>query len=832
MKYLLVLCFTAISLAAPPTANKPQATDAKPSVPTAKPTVDTFGLWSLEPVENPEAPAVKSDWVKNDIDRFVFHQLAQRRQTPSVMTDRRTLARRLSLVMHGLIPTPAQVDAFVNDQAPDAYEKLVDRVLQSQHYGERWAQHWLDTVRYAETTGYEINGANGNITPYRDYLIRALNDDKPYDEFLIEQIAGDQFKQDAATAFLVAGPHDVNKSPDPLLTAMQKHDGLDEMIKATSATMLGLTVGCARCHDHKFDPISQKDYYAMQAVFAGVMYGSRTQHGAENDKMQQEAVDMKPKVEALREQLDLLRVETKLDPPVDYREYLERFDSVLADGIKFTINAANNNGPIELDDVMVYITPSDEKTSYNIANRDEGATATSSPTAVANQGKSADLLLDEERQLLLFFRSKDTSDVWFEISFAKAVNINRVMIRPRGSAVPVDYRIEVRTPDGVYKQVADSRDRFISRGDERAIDRVEFNGVDKQTTKKIVELNKQLRELERTYNKLVAGPQVFAGSFKQPEKVFLLTRGDPFQPADEIAPNIPAVLGDLALNSDVTEADRRLALAKGIASKANPLTARVIVNRVWQHCFGTALVDTPSDFGVNGSSPTHPQLLDHLASYLMKHDWSLKSLHRYILLSATFRQASDSRPQLLEKDSDTRFLWRFPPRRMEAESLRDSILVASGKLNKQMYGSPFKLFEDATSPFMKKVPLEEFSKDGWRRMIYAEKIRLEQVDVFGVFDCPDASQLVAKRSRSTTAVQALSLFNSKFVNRQARFMAELCAAASPDAPDKQVQHAVHRAYGREPDAEEMDVLMDITDKLGLAATCRILINSNEFVFIN
>ena len=243
-------------------------------------------------------------------------------------------------------------------------------------------------------------------------------------------------------------------------------------------------------------------------------------------------------------------------------------------------------------------------------------------------------------------------------------------------------------------------------------------------------------------------------------------------------------------------------------------------------------MDTPSDFGVNGSSPTHPQLLDHLASYLMDHDWSLKSLHLYILLSATFRQASHARPQLLEKDSDTRFLWRFPPRRMEAESLRDSILVASGNMNRQMYGNPFKLFEDATSSFMKKVPLEEFDKDGWRRMIYAEKIRLEQIDIFGVFDCPDASQLVAKCSRSTTAVQALSLFNSKFINRQAQFMADLCAAASPGDPDKQVQHAVQRTYGREADAEEMDVLMDITHKLGLATTCRILINSNEFVFIN
>ena len=832
MKYLLVLCFAAISFAASPPAEKTQATETRPSGPTAEPTVDTFGLWSLEPVQNPKAPALKSNWIKNDIDRFIFDQLSQRQQTPSIMTDRRTLARRISLVMHGLIPTPEQVDAFVNDQAPDAYEKLVDRILQSQHYGERWAQHWLDTVRYAETTGYEINGANGNITPYRDYVIRALNEDKPYDQFLMEQIAGDHFKQDAATAFLVAGPHDVNRSPDPKLTAMQKYDGLDEMIKATSATMLGLTVGCARCHDHKFDPISQKDYYAMQAVFAGVAYGSRKAHGAENDKMQQEAAAMKPKVEALREQLESLHVETKLGPPVDYREYLERFDSVLADGVKFTINAANNNGPVELDDVMVFITPSDEKPSYNIASRDEGATATSSPTAVGNQGKSADLLLDEERQLLLFFRSKDKSDVWFEISFSKAVNINRVMIRPRGSAVPVDYRIEVRTPDGDYKQVIDSRDRFISRGDEREVDQVEFNGVDKHTTERIVELNKQLRELEQEYNKLVAGPQVFAGKFNQPEKVFLLTRGDPFQPSDEVAPNIPAVLGDLALKPDATEADRRLALAKGIASKANPLTARVIVNRVWQHCFGTGIVDTPSDFGVNGSSPTHPQLLDHLASYLMDHDWSLKSLHRYILLSATFRQASHARPQLLEKDSDTRFLWRFPPRRMEAESLRDSILVASGKMNKQMYGNPFKLFEDATSSFMKKVPLEEFDKDGWRRMIYAEKIRLEQIDIFGVFDCPDASQLVAKRSRSTTAVQALSLFNSKFINRQAQFMADLCAAASPGDPDKQVQHAVQRTYGREADAEEMDVLMDITHKLGLATTCRILINSNEFVFIN
>ena len=790
--------------------------------------------WAFQPVRSPRLPKrgpQRRGWEQNEVDRFVGHRLRRSGLQASTPADRNTLIRRVYLVMIGLPPTPQQVRTFVTDGRPDAYARLVDQVLASPHYGERWAQHWLDCVRYAETTGYEVNGPNGTIYPYRDYVIGALNADKPYDRFLIEQLAGDHFSIDAATGFLVAGPHDVNLSPDPRLTAMQYQDGLDEIIKSTSAVMLGITLGCARCHDHKYDPLSQRDYYAMQAVFAGTGYGTRRERGIDNDRMQRQADQLEPAVTALRAKLQALQTDSHLEPPVDFHEYQERISPVTTAGIQLRINSTNSQGPVELDDIEVWTVPEEGTPSVNVAHRDRGARATSSPTAKANQGKSADLLLDGTRQLHLFFRSVDKQDVWIKIFWPRPARVDRIVIKPRGSHVPVDYRIDVAAGGDTWTEVVDSRDRFLHRQDLRPVEAVVFNGVDARTTETIVETNRQLREIESRHAVLRAGPQVFAGRFSKPRQTHLMVRGDPQVRGPRVDPAIPAVLGQSEMDEGTPGPQRRLHLAQAIAARDNPLTARVIANRLWQYLFGVGLVDTPSDLGINGGRPTHPELLDWLASDLMRKGWSLKALHRKLLRSGTFRQASLPRLDAIEVDADCRLVWRFPPRRLEAEAIRDSILAASGRLNRRMSGPSFPFFEKASNAFQKKQPRVVFDDDGWRRMIYGRKVRLEFVGVFGVFDCPDASQMVPARSRSTTAGQALSLLNSPFVLRQAEFLAAEIGATGLGVTEG-IERAVRRTLCRAPSDVEREVLHAVAVEHGLAQVCRILLNLNEFVFIN
>ena len=787
--------------------------------------------WSFNRIEKPAVPRGMPDLGRwNPVDAFIDRRLGGAGLARSPEAARVQLVRRVYLVTLGIPPEPAQVTAFLADSSPDAYARLIDAVLASPQYGQRWAQHWLDCVRYAETTGYEVNGVNGKIYPYRDYLINALNEDRPYDRMVLEQIAGDQFGIDAATGFLVAGPHDTNRSPDPRLTAMQYQDGLDEMIKSTSAVFLGITLGCARCHDHKYDPFTQRDYYAMQAVFAGTSYGNRRQQGAENDRMTDAAKQLEPSLLALRKQLDTLRARHSLKVPIDFHSYEEKFEPVLTDAVQLRINAANDQGIIELDDVEVWTVATPGEETKNVAHRDLGARAASSPTAKANQGKTADLLLDGTRQLFLFFRSVDKDNVWIKIYFDRPYRVDRVVIKPRGGHVPVDYRIDVAVGDGDWREVVDSRVRMLHPQDTRPADAVHLKGLDRRATTALVATNSQMRAVGAEYNRLRAGPQLFAGTFAPARETFLMVRGDPMVKGPAVAPAGPALFSSPAMAVDTPESVRRIRLAQLIAAPDNPLTSRVLVNRVWQHIFGTGIVDTPSDFGINGGRPSHPDLLDWLAARLIEEKWSVKQLQRRLLSSATFRQTSLSRREGEQIDADCRLLWRFPPRRLSAEAIRDSLLLVSGRLNRRMGGPSFSFFEKAANIFQKKQPRVTFGPDGWRRMIYGEKVRLEYVGVFGVFDCPDASQMAPSRTVSTSAGQALSLLNSPFVARQSQFLAEVSAGETATLR-AQVAVAARRALCRPLSAEEMSLLVEVAEQQGLAPVCRILLNLNEFVFV-
>ena len=570
-----------------------------------KPDNDEF--WSFRPVQAPRPALAGDGWNANPIDAFIAAKLHANGLKASPQADRRTLIRRLSLDMLGLPPSPRQMADFANDRDSLAWNHLVDRVLASPHFGERWARHWLDVVRFAETDGFETNVERANAYHYRDYVIAALNADKPYDRFVCEQIAGDAFGEDAATGFLVGGPCDLVKSPDIVLTRTQRLDELTDMINTTGTAFLGLTLGCAKCHDHKFDPISQRDFYAVEAVFSGVRHGDR-----------------------------------------------------------------------------------------HLAN---------------------------------------------------------------SSSV------------------------------------------------------------------------VYSGRFEEPEPVHRLFRGDPMLPREPVGPGAVALLGRLEIPETSPEQKRRMALARWIARPENPLTARVIVNRIWHYHFGRGIVDTPSDFGHHGAAPSHAELLDWLAGELVRSGWSLKHIHRLILTSSTYCQSCSPRPDALKADATARLLWRFPPRRLEAEAIRDSILTASGVLNERMGGPGFSAFEPNTNYVRVYSPKERFGPPEFRRMVYMFKVRMEQDGVFGAFDCPDAGLVAPKRTESTTALQALNLMNSRFILDQADLMSGRIRREAGPQLGPQLDRAFTLALGRLPDDVEKAAAGQLVTSFGLPALCRGLFNANEFLFL-
>ena len=487
----------------------------------------------------------------------------------------------------------------------------------------------------------------------------------------------------------------------------------------------------------------------------------------------------------------------------------------------------------------------------NVALAAHGSRASSSSFALENQTRHPDNLIDGKLRDDDRFPwiAKETGDAWVLVEFPRAVPIDRIVWQRGFGGFPVDYDIELKRPDGTWLVVADTQNRLPHIDDRRDAEKLrlktrramggksepiavkdELNNVPRTAIEELVATLEQQRQANARLLQLITGPQVFAGTFQSATATYVLDRGNPMQRSDIVEPDVPSVLGSLDLPSDTPERDRRVALARHITNPDHPLMARVIANRIWQHHFGTGLVDTPSDFGSLGERPSHPRLLDWLANELIRKDWSLKHLHRLILTSNTFRQSSVVRERALAIDADSRLLWRFPPRQLEAEAIRDSVLQASGRLNLEMHGVGFDFFNQKGGLSDYK-PRTTFDPSGYRRMVYATKIRMQPVDVFGAFDCPDAGQMIAKRTRSITPVQALGLLNSDFVMRQAKLFAERINAEVGEEPKKCVRRAVELAVSRLPTQEESRDLTRLCRQFGLVQVCRVLLNANEFVFL-
>ncbi|MCE2693446.1 MAG: PSD1 and planctomycete cytochrome C domain-containing protein [Verrucomicrobiaceae bacterium] len=788
----------------------------------------------LSPQRGQDGPAPAT------IDAFIESKLKENGLTMSPEADPVSWLRRVTFDLTGLPPTPEEMDAFLKSKNHDA---VVERLLASPRYGERWAQHWLDVVRYADTHGFEVNTERPNAWPYRDYVIKAFNNDTPYDRFIKEQLVGDALGQDAATGFLVTAsvllPGQIGKD-DPS-KRLARQDSIDEIVVNIGQTFLGLSVGCARCHDHKFDPITAKDYYAMQAFVAGVEYGDRDLRTPEAEAAREEAKRLQPRLAEIDQELARFVPLVKSGaerPMINARENADRFAPTNAKRVRFTIKATNNLEPC-IDELEVFNTRGE-----NVALATAGTLRKSGGDIGVAERHELRFINDGRYGNGRSWMAKEQGKGWVELEFKQEQTIERVVWgRDREGKftdrLAIDYQIEIGDSAGQWHTAADASDRRKFDPKSQRIVKPTLSGLSPEETKRAKPLMQEKTDIEAKIKAAENAQKVFAGTFRTPDDIHLLNRGDPEQPKEPVVPAVLSALGDWKLTKETPEQKRRQSLAEWIASPQNPLTARVMVNRIWQGHFGTGLVPTPSDFGRMGMKASHPELLDWLAAEFIRSGWSVKHMHRLIVLSATYGRTSfptrsQSSGNELEnsfyKDAESRYLWRFPSRRLEAESIRDSMLAVSGQLNVKMHGRGFNLFDQrgGLSGF---DPIETFTPDNQRRMIYAHKVRREPETVFGAFDCPDAGQSTAIRRASTTPIQALNLFNSRFTLAQAEAFAARVKKEMGEDSTKQITRAYRLALSREPTREELAEAQPIVRQHGIAPLCRALFNSNEFLFI-
>lgn len=676
---------------------------------TPKPAYDLEAarkFWSFQTPQEPALPRVKNRrWPKNAIDRFILAKLEGKRLRPSSSADRRTLIRRATFDLIGLPPTPEEVAAFLADKSPNAFAKVVDLLLASPHYGERWGRHWLDLVRYADSAGDSSDYPIPQAYLYRNYVIESFNRDKPYDRFLREQIAGDlmpahteaeKWMQAMATGYLAISRR-FSVRPEKHM-----HLTIEDTIDNLGKTTLGMTVSCARCHDHKYDPIPTEDYYGLYGIFSSTRYPFA---GSENDQGQKDIV---------------YRL-----PPSEVAPILKPFEDQLA-----SIDA----GLKEL-----------EKESEALQQSDTPSETT---------GK--------------------------------------------------------RTLKEIKKEIGESKKRRQA-------------------------LVFQIPALEKA----------FAVAEGTPRNARVQRRGDPQNPGDEVPRGFLQALGGQKLPADFS-ASGRLQLAEWMTDPKNPLTPRVMVNRIWQQHFGKGIVSTPSDFGRRGKPPTHPDLLDYLAVRFVKSGWSIKAMHRLIMLSRTYQLASDGRPENGQVDPGNDLLWKFQRRRLDAESLRDAMLAISGELDPSM-GGPHPFPHESTWAFTQHQPFTAVY-DTRRRSVYMMVQRFQRHPYLSLFDGADPNLSTEERLVSTTPVQALFMMNSPFVHEQSERFAARLIRTHPNTRNR-IDRAYRVILSRPPTPEELRrseaYLQEGSEKLkaagvpvdqhpekALASFVRVLLSSNEFIYVN
>ena len=702
-------------------------------------------FWSFQPVRrSPVAETQHLDRTANAIDAFMWQKLDSAKLPLAPKAARATLLRRAHLDVLGVPPSIEAQDAFLADQSPQAYERMIDGLLANPAYGERWARHWLDVVRYADSNGYERDGDKPSVWKYRDYVIDSLNADKPYDRFVMEQIAGDELADASADTIIALGFHALGTwqdEVDPLEQPQYRADEVDDLVRTTSQAFLGLTLGCARCHNHKFDPLTMVDYYSLAAIVDPL---KRPNEGRVDRDRQVGTREQHAAIAARDRQIGAIIGKIQAIRRVTEQELL-----------------ASGKSKLPADAVVAYQAPTEKRTP-------------------------------EQHQLVLQHMK----------AFGEMVD----------AALPPE-----------------AKERIASH------------------FREIESLKQRTPDLPRAYYLFEESPQS--------PVTHLLLSGRASNPGPVMQPRVPAVLTSQQplFAPDEYTSRRRIALAQWMVSPDNPLTARVIVNRVWQHHFGKGIVATPSDFGDRGTRPTHPELLDYLAHWFM-HDahWSLKKLHRLILTSELYQASSAPSAEAIEKDPENQLLSHYPLTRLDVEAIRDSMLAVSGELNSRMHGPAVYL------PIAKEVIEAHTDKEqAWkksppdeirRRSVYGYVKRTLLVPMMEVLDLCDVSSSSDRRITTSIAPQALALYNGEFVNQQATALAQRLRRETSDR-DGQIELAYRLALCRKPTSEERVALRKFVEteaagqlrdirgleqaeaeRRALVQLCRVVLNLNEFVY--
>ena len=847
--------------------------------------------WSLRPLPSSESHrSITRELAKSGlspIDSLIQKKLHENGIKPSPDADRRTLIRRLTFDLHGLPPTIENTNTFINHQSPNAYEQLVDQLLASPRYGERWARHWLDTIHFADTHGFEHDVFRPNAWRYRDYVISALNQDIPWPQFIREQLAADAFYPDkpelkAALGFLGAGPYDQSTAS----TAQRTYDYLDrdDMVNQTMSAFTSTTASCARCHNHKFDPISQEDYYSLQAVFAGISKGDLN-YDASNEiaRSRKHWQDLIGSADKLDSSVLMLPENKKIvtDWEKSYGKtvadwQLARLDTFYSsDGATLT---RESDGSIlasgKRPDRDTYTASADPGLKTVTALRLEVLRDEKLPKNGPGRQDNGNLHLSEFEA----YYFKPGSDSAQKLKFKKAsADFNQ-------DGWTINHAVDGndRTAWGIFPKINESHVAVFQlsesiktepgskllivlkqlHGDGHLVGRFRLSVTDSESANTeaispVVTKGLKLAENQRTLEqrlaiagfvmrnhamaelaKIPAQAAVYGVISGANKPVHVLARGDIEKPGKIAEPGsllaVSILNGRFQIKNPDMESDRRAALANWLADPKNPLTWRSIANRLWHYHFGKGLCDTPSDFGRMGGQPSHPELIDWLACELRDNQGSLKHMHRQILLSHAYRQSSASRAEGVAKDPENRLVWRMNRLRLDAESYRDAVLAVSGRLDLKAGGPGVEYFK--TSPGQQLTPKVDYSGFDWnrpeagRRSIYRVVWRGIPDPFLEALDFPDAALLQPTRSFSASPLQSLTLFNNDFMLSQSSFFASRVEKLGSENSNR-VQSAVQLAFLRTPEPTEMQSLTAYADKHGLAALCRILFNSNEFMFI-
>jgi mono/diheme cytochrome c family protein len=747
--------------------------------------------WAFQPVRKPELPAVtQKEWVKSPVDPFVLAKLQANGMTPSKPADRRTLIRRAAFDLTGLPPSVDEVEAFVNDSSERAWETIIDRLLASPQYGERWARHWLDVARYADTKGYvfEEERRFPYSYTYRDYVINAFNEDLPFDRFIIEQLAadllplGEDKRPLAAMGFLTLGRRFLNNQADII----------DDRIDVVSRGLMGLTVGCARCHDHKFDPIPTKDYYSMYGVFASSseprekpLLGTAAlpkeypEYEAERKKREDELKTFREtkfgevlaELRAKASEYMLAAVDAEKLDDKGKLEVLAKERKLHPIGVRRWMNFFEERRKMDKDPIFALWFAFTGVTNYEGEAKSIVEKLRSTPEALNR-------VIAETLGETIPGSLKDVAEI-YKKSFAAVEN--EWAEAKKGKAEHLSDLSKEAIRDVLYTEAGPA---YLSEGE---IPRL----FDVPTAQKNRALQRKLEELDATHPGSPPRGMVLKEN-SDPYKPHVFVRGNQFNQGAEV----PRQFLELIAGPDrkpFQNGSGRLELAEAIASRDNPLTARVIVNRIWLNHFGAGLVKTPSDFGVRADSPTHPELLDYMAAWFMDNGWSLKKLHKLIMLSSTYQQSSDERADYAQKDSANTLLWRMNRRRLEFEPFRDTLLAVAGKLDSKEGGHPVEIATDSPAP---------------RRTIYGFVERQNLPGIFRTFDFASPDTTSPQRFNTTVPQQALFMINSPFVIQQAQSFMKRPEVALASDPRAKITALYETALQRKPTEEEIKLSED------------------------